>query len=97
MDLEETEVKNDSAGEGSSEAGSPRRRKAETIAPCERVGGCRDLHCFKPLRSNAELVVRQPPTRKDVNTEAEESTAVKVITKQPVETAHTEKTWCVLQ
>jgi hypothetical protein len=34
---------------------------------------------WQPIR---ELVVRQSPTRNDVNTEAEEATALKAVTKE---------------
>jgi hypothetical protein len=34
----------------------------------------RSPHCCKPLRSNAEFVVRQSPASKDVDTETEDST-----------------------
>jgi hypothetical protein len=33
-----------------------------------------ELHCFQSLRSNAELVGRQWPASKEVNTEAGEAT-----------------------
>jgi hypothetical protein len=40
-----------------------------------------------------ELVVRQSPTSKDVNTEAEYATALKAVTRrQPVKTQQAEKT-----
>jgi hypothetical protein len=48
------------------------------------------------LRSNAELVVRQSPSGKDVNTEAEEATALEAVIRQPVKTQQTEKIKYVL-
>jgi hypothetical protein len=58
----------------------------------EGVGGGGTTHCFKPLRSNAELVVRQSSVSKDVNTEAEQATALEAVTRQPVKTQQTWKT-----
>jgi hypothetical protein len=43
-------------------------------------------------QSKSEAVVRQSPTIKDVNTEAEETTALEAITRQLVKTQLTEKT-----
>jgi hypothetical protein len=40
--------------------------------------------------------VRQSPDSKDMNMEAEEATSLEVVTRQPVKTQQTEKTWCVL-
>jgi hypothetical protein len=54
-------------------------------------------HCCKPLHSNAELVVRQSPASKDMNTEAEEATALETVTRrQTVNTQQVEKSLCVL-
>jgi hypothetical protein len=45
-----------------------------------------ELHCFKSLRSNAELFVRQSPASKEMYTEADETTKYEVIIRQPVKT-----------
>jgi hypothetical protein len=60
--------------------------------PWWRRGRQRSPYCCKPLRSNAELVVIQSPANKDVNTEAEEVTALEAVTTQPVKTWQTEET-----
>jgi hypothetical protein len=52
----------------------------------------KEPHYCKSLRSNAELVVRQSPASKDVNTETEEVTVWEAVTRQPVKTRQTEKT-----
>jgi hypothetical protein len=39
-------------------------------------------HCFKSLSSNADLVVRQSLASRDMNTEAERSSALEVVTRQ---------------
>jgi hypothetical protein len=49
-------------------------------------------YCCKSLHSNAKLVVRKSPTSKDVNMEAEGSTALEAVIRQPVKTQQTEKT-----
>jgi hypothetical protein len=43
------------------------------------------------LRTNAELVARQSPASKDVNTEAEEAAVLETDTRQLVKTQQTEK------
>jgi hypothetical protein len=44
-----------------------------------------------------ELVVRESPASKDVNTEAEEATTLEAVTRrQPVKIQQTEKASCVL-
>jgi hypothetical protein len=40
--------------------------------------------CCKSLRSNAELVVRESPASKEVNMEAELSTSLEAVIRQPV-------------
>jgi hypothetical protein len=75
----------------SPEAGSPGPPEAETVA-WRRGGRRRSTCCCKSLRSNTELVVRQSLASKDVNTEGEEVTALKAVTRQPVKTQQTEKT-----
>jgi hypothetical protein len=47
--------------------------------------------CCKPLRSNAELVVRESLASKDVKTEAEEVTVLEAVIRQPVKRQQTEK------
>jgi hypothetical protein len=42
-------------------------------------GRCRSPNCCKSLRSNADLVVSQWPTSKDVNMEAEEATLLEAL------------------
>jgi hypothetical protein len=53
-------------------------------------------HCCESLRSNVELLVRHSPANMDVNTEAEEATALEAVTRQPMKTQKTEKSQCVL-
>jgi hypothetical protein len=60
--------------------------------PWWRRGRRKRPHCFKSLRSNAELVVKLSPASKDVNTEAEEAMALEAVTRQPVKTQQIEKT-----
>jgi hypothetical protein len=43
-------------------------------------------HYCKPLRSNAELVVRQSPAIKDMSMEDEEATSLEAVTRKPVRT-----------
>jgi hypothetical protein len=50
----------------------------------------------KSLSSKSELVVRQPPASKVVNTEAEEATLLEAVTRQPVKKHQSEKNYCVL-
>jgi hypothetical protein len=64
----------------------------QTVAPGAAVEGGGVTIVVKSLHSNAELVVRQSPTIKDVNTEAGEATSVEVVTRQPVKTQYTEET-----
>jgi hypothetical protein len=53
--------------------------------------------CYKQDKSKVKLVGRQSSTSKDVNTEAEEATALVAVTRrQPVKIQQTEKTWCML-
>jgi hypothetical protein len=53
--------------------------------------------CYKQDKSGVQLVVSQSPASKDVNTEAEEATALVAVTRrQPVKIQQTEKTSCVL-
>jgi hypothetical protein len=40
--------------------------------------------CFKQAKSRVQLVVRQSPASKDVNTEVERSTALEAVTKRLV-------------
>jgi hypothetical protein len=47
---------------------------------------------FMSLPSNAELVVRESPASKDVNTEVKEAAALEAVTRQPVKTRKTEMT-----
>jgi hypothetical protein len=54
-----------------------------------RGGGA---HSCKPLRSNAESSCETVATSNDVNTKAEESTALEAIKRQIVKTTRTEKT-----
>jgi hypothetical protein len=55
-----------------------------------------EAHCCKSLRNNTELVVRQSPAIQDVNTEAEVSTELEAVTRQPLKTQQSEKTYCML-
>jgi hypothetical protein len=49
--------------------------------------------CFKQDKSRFHLVTRQSPASKDMNTEAEEATALEAVTRrQPVKIHQTEKT-----
>jgi hypothetical protein len=49
--------------------------------------------CYKQDRSRIELVGRQSPASKNVNTEGEEATALEAVTRrQPVKIEQTEKT-----
>jgi hypothetical protein len=51
--------------------------------------------CYKQDKSGIQLVVRQSPASKDVNTDAEEAMAMKAVTRrQPVETQQIERTVC---
>jgi hypothetical protein len=53
--------------------------------------------CYKQDKSGVELVLKQSPARKDVNTEAEEATALEaVIRLQPMKIQQTENFSCVL-
>jgi hypothetical protein len=52
--------------------------------------------CYKQDNWSNELVVGQSPASKDVNTEAEGSTVLKAVTRQPVKIQQTQKTQCVL-
>jgi hypothetical protein len=51
----------------------------------------RSLYFCKSLRSNAELVVRESAASKYLNTEAEDSTGLEAVPRQPVMTQQTEK------
>lgn len=51
----------------------------------------RSPHCFKFLRINAELVVRESPASKDLIAEAEGATELEAVTRQPVNTEQIEK------
>jgi hypothetical protein len=66
-----------------------RRRSSQTVTQGGDVGGRGAPHCCKPLRGNAELVVRQSPACEDMNTEADESTALENVTRQPVKSQQT--------
>jgi hypothetical protein len=49
--------------------------------------------CYKQERSRVELVVRQSPASKDMNTEAEEATALEAVNRrQQVKIQQAEKT-----
>jgi hypothetical protein len=48
--------------------------------------------CFKQEKYRVQLVVRQSPASKDVNTEAEGSTVLEAFTKQLMKTQQNEKT-----
>jgi hypothetical protein len=50
------------------------------------MGGRRIPHCSKPLHTKTELVVRQSPASKDLNTEAEEVTALEAVTRKQAKT-----------
>jgi hypothetical protein len=53
--------------------------------------------CYKWDKSNISLVVRESLTSNDVNTEAEEATALEAITRQQqMKIQQTEETSCVL-
>jgi hypothetical protein len=47
--------------------------------------------CYKQDKSSVQLVVRQCPAGKDVNTEFEGPTALEAITRQSVKTQQIEK------
>ena len=47
--------------------------------------------CCKQDKSRVQLVLRQSAASKDVNTEAEGSTALGAVTRQPMKTQQTEK------
>jgi hypothetical protein len=65
----------------------------QTVNPGGGVTDGGDTIVFKPLRTNAELVVRYPTASSDVNLEAEESMALEAVTKlQSVKAQQTEKT-----
>jgi hypothetical protein len=51
-----------------------------------------ELHCFKSLRSKAELVMRESPNSKDTNTEVKEATVLEAVIRQRMKTEQTEKT-----
>jgi hypothetical protein len=59
--------------------------------PRWRRGRQRNPHC-KLLHSNAEFVVRQLLTSKDVNMDAEEATVLEAFTRQPVKTQQSKET-----
>jgi hypothetical protein len=66
------------------------RESLETAV--RRVGGWREIGTSLRVRWNSELAVRESPACKDVNTEAEDATALKAVTRrQPVKTQQTEK------
>jgi hypothetical protein len=68
------------------------RRKRE-----EQEVGLRRPPAWELVSWSNELVVRQSPASKDVNTEAEEATVLEAITRrQPVKIQQTEKTRCLL-
>jgi hypothetical protein len=48
-----------------------------------------NIYYCKSVRRNPELVVRQSPVSKNVNTEAEEATVLEAVIRQPVKTQHT--------
>jgi hypothetical protein len=57
------------------------------------VGGLCEMDASLRVIWSNELVVRQSPTNKDVNMEAEEATALVAVTRrQPVKTQQAEKT-----
>jgi hypothetical protein len=99
MDLEETEPRDDCAGEDQQQFNRPTDKRTslkrvfrqtdetepESVMrqlPCRRHGRRSSSHCCKPLRRNAELVVRHSPASKDVNTGTEEATFFETVTKQ---------------
>jgi hypothetical protein len=61
-------------------------------SPLGEASEAEEPHCFKSLRNNAELVVRESPASKDVNMEAERTTVLEAVTRQPVKAQQTEKT-----
>jgi hypothetical protein len=65
--------------------------EAAVSRPWWRRGRRRSRHYCKSLRSNAKLVVRQSQASMNVNTKAEEATALEAVTRQPVKTQQTEK------
>jgi hypothetical protein len=71
--------------------GRQTRRRYSQSRPWCRRGRRNSLHSFKSLRTNAELVVRQSPASKDVNTEAVEAMALEAVIRQPMKTQQTEK------
>jgi hypothetical protein len=53
--------------------------------------------CYKQEKYRVQLVLRQSPTDKDVNTETEEVTVLEAVTRrQPLKIQQTEKAECVL-
>jgi hypothetical protein len=58
-----------------------RQRSSHTVLCDGSVGGGGEPDCYKSLRSNAELVVRQSPASKDMNMEAKEATALETVTR----------------
>jgi hypothetical protein len=62
------------------------------------VGGWCEMAASLGVSSSNELVLRESSASKDMNTEAEEATALEAVTRpQPVKIQQTEKTSCVLQ
>jgi hypothetical protein len=51
------------------------------------------LRCYKQDKSRFQLVIRQSPAKKGMNTGAEKATALEAVTRrQPVKIQQTEKT-----
>jgi hypothetical protein len=73
---------------------SMRQLSDATVKKLEAVFSMRSVpRCNKQDKSRVHLVGRQSPTSKDVNTEAEEATALEAATRrQPVKIQQTEKT-----
>jgi hypothetical protein len=60
-------------------------------SPCRRRGRRSSPHCCKSLRTNDELLVRQSPDSKEVNTETDEASVLQGVTRQHVKRQKTEK------
>jgi hypothetical protein len=79
--------------------GSVSRRCNEGQLPLEEIleTAVRRVGDWSEMATRLGVVVRQSPASKDVNTEAEEATTLRIVTRrQPVKIQQTEKTYCVL-
>jgi hypothetical protein len=73
------------------------RRHATIEQPLGEVISVRSApRCYKQEKSRVSSVLRQQPASKDVNTKAEEATALEAVTRRLVKSQQTEKTLCEL-